>query len=249
MDSPSTLDQARAVLAGLSAFNVGSERTFADTEGGQVPEFSMGAKNSYKHGYWKNQNGDIVIGGMWANEYMEQSQRGWTPLRQYGSFDVYSNNIAFNADPFRLLLERGGAKEFPLSQIREMGWHRKLPFPGLHFPQLDGVENTDVQCGHCGRWFLTTQNLSTHESVMHTAISQNQGLSRVLVNALGKSAEKQNEPMIGFLTVMAEQMDRQATTTAALIEQMNQQAKVTAMLLERLMTPVESATSVAAGKK
>src|SRR3990167_1717891 len=54
-------------------------------------------------------------------------------------------------EPWRLILQRGGAKEFPIDQILAYHWHINPPYREAVFPQLEGVDVTDYFCHECDK--------------------------------------------------------------------------------------------------
>lgn len=140
--------------------------------------------DSAQYGYWRKPDGWITTSGVWPTNYIKKARQGWAALdREYGTFLDETKEWSIRKDPYRRLLERGGAKEFPVDQILELGWHRDPPRVkgrAVHFPQLTGVETEDVQCLYCRRWFITSIHLHKHQSVMHKEIAQNEQLARVL---------------------------------------------------------------------
>jgi len=42
---------------------------------------------------------------------------------------------------FRDILQQGGAKEFPATQVLAYKWHTNPPIPGLKFPQYEAIKN------------------------------------------------------------------------------------------------------------
>ncbi len=110
------------------------------------------------------QGGIVGKGGLARLTYMQQ---GWEPLDQYGSYHQFFRYYSEN--PYEPLLQRGGAHEMSVKQLREMGYDHsppKVPTCGLgmnefghggrpkafehtracwkgaqpaHFPQLDGL--------------------------------------------------------------------------------------------------------------
>ena len=101
-------------------------------------------------------------------------EKGYTRLTQYGTFNpgtaearakptsVDDRGVPFNAAnaPYMWLMifQRGGAKEFPVSQIIAFHWHVRPPFKGVTFPQLKGVDITDYQCPECDRGLFSALN-------------------------------------------------------------------------------------------
>ncbi len=121
------------------------------------------------HIFYRLPNGDIqggIIGkgGLARLTFMQQ---GWEPLDAYGAF--HQDYVYYSHNPYEVLLQRGGAHEMSIKQLREMGYDHsppKVPTCGVgmneqghgrartvqhtrscwrgarpaHFPQLDGLE-------------------------------------------------------------------------------------------------------------
>lgn len=80
--------------------------------------------------------------------------KGAKPLDGYGPAPVPSDGrkLGLYGGIFVPLLEAGGAKEFPLSQIIAYNWHKKPPIRGIEFPQLkEGAHLIrEFECPDCG---------------------------------------------------------------------------------------------------
>lgn len=170
---------------------------------------------SYPYMYWRRADGWIVIGPAWATEFVRQSKKGMQPLTAYGEFHK-QNKDGWNSvqEPWRRILQLGGAHEFPLEQVREHGWHRKPPYLGVAFPQLDdardmGALPDDVQCPTCRKPYLSTEDLQRHELIAHKEQSSNTQLARAL-------AEAQQQGLTGPL---AEVLTMLAQTQQAMLQQ------------------------------
>jgi hypothetical protein len=212
-----------AVLTSMNEFSVEPDREAAES-------------NSLGFIYWRRKDGWITYGPGWPIEMARLVTKGETPLRQYGEFFMFNPELPVvrdgmrigvirkwrpNADPFRLILLAGGAGEFPLSQIEELGWHRKSPIGGVTFPQLDGYVNHDVKCPTCQKLFLSQDNLLKHESIAHSTVSQQTSLARSIADA----TTAQNEPLAKVMIAMAEQISAQGAALAKIVERMETPAK------------------------
>lgn len=71
---------------------------------------------------------------------------GFEPLDQYGYIPPPTSPNA--AHDFAEFIRRGGAKEFPLSQILAFKWHLNPPVRGAVFPQYEAVKE-EVQHAVC----------------------------------------------------------------------------------------------------
>ena len=90
--------------------------------------------------------------------------RGFKYLFEYGEFLMCQgdgepkakdmNGAPWHSfkEPYKLILQKGGAKEFPISQIISMHWHVRPPFRGVRFPQMEGPGAPtiyDFECPEC----------------------------------------------------------------------------------------------------
>lgn len=156
-------------------------------------------KDSGKFVYYRlGSSGYITTGPYWAVERERREEKGDTALRKYGTFQEQDINKA----RYRKILQSGGAKEFPLAQVIENGWHRTPPVDKdgnlIHFPQLDNITVIDHKCGYCGKMLLGCRidgdgnlveddiNRRRHESVAHKEISSQEQLGRTLATALAQ---------------------------------------------------------------
>ncbi len=201
--------------------------------------------------YWRGKNGWITYGMGWPTEVARKTRLGCTPLYTYGQFFAGGNKalpykdsttgeprVLHNwrpiQDPYRYILIQGGAKEFCVEQILELGWHRKPPLPGVIFPQLALSTQVDVQCPACRRWFLSDSDRSRHESVMHKDTSQQSSLARELAAA----TSQYTGPLAEVLKIIVGQ---QATFAASLAAQQAMMAE----LMQRIANPKEESESLA----
>ena len=124
------------------------------------------------HGYWRRpDNGWITVAAAFMPNREHYESKGMVYLSQYGQFkpggpedtvgpDVDDKGNPWNpaAEPWKRILQRGGAKEFPLEQIIAFRWHVAPPYKGIDFPQLHGADITDYQCPECDRGVYSSQN-------------------------------------------------------------------------------------------
>ena len=115
--------------------------------------------------------------------YANYISKGETPLTQYGPCPVPgSDPLVTNPRAggiFRPMLERGGAVEFPPSQILAYGWHVNPPLPGITFPQLDAVQDKVLHftCPDCDRqtWLLEDDSETMQSCFRHLRTNTGDG--------------------------------------------------------------------------
>ena len=128
---------------------------------------------------WGDQAGWVVVLPATATNRHDYEGRGFVYMDQYGIFPMTpahdrapkakdANDRPWHSswEPWKLLLQRGGAKEFPLSQIIAFRWHIRPPYADVVFPELEqfvasggeiaggrpsGGEIFDFQCPECQR--------------------------------------------------------------------------------------------------
>lgn len=120
------------------------------------------------HGYFRKRNGWISTGPTSTGNLQDFRDMGYDFLSQYGQFKNVDdttherdiNGVGWNSfqEPWRLLFQRGGAKEFPISQIIAYHWHIKPPYREVKFPQLEGVEIHDYFCPECDTGVFSSTN-------------------------------------------------------------------------------------------
>jgi hypothetical protein len=165
----------------------------------QAPELfgSSGARKSYQWHYWRKPDGEICIAPGWPTEAVQRMDEGWTSLKRYGEFLLQQAGWSVDREPYRMLFANGGAKEFTAAQIVSHNWHRRPPYKGVLFPQLDRTQVGETRCRFCRKQFsswsedglteaqtVAEANLGRHESVAHRENSQNAGLARALKEGL-----------------------------------------------------------------
>lgn len=178
-------------------------------------------------------------------------RKGLIPLAAYGRFAEYPN---MHLDPFRHLFMAGGAKEFPVWQIREYMWHRNPPEYTLNgqrlkvkFPQIeinpetgnviqDGVELVDVQCPDCKKWFISDGGMRAHAAVDHKAVAAQRATAhemgeatRAIAAAVQSSSASQNNALTqafeSLTTALSTMNARQSKLEDALAVLIQQQGR------------------------
>ena len=120
------------------------------------------------HGYYRKRNGWIVTAPTGKGNKEDFEYMGHEFLPRYGQFknvndvthEVDINGAPWNsfAEPWRVIFQRGGAKEFPIDQIVAYHWHIKPPYRQVEFPQLGGVEIHDLFCPECENGIFSSRN-------------------------------------------------------------------------------------------
>lgn len=203
-------------------------------------------------GYWRKPDGWIVTGQFSAHEYIGKQRRGFRPFENGPRFVMTET---YRRQGFRPFLEAGLAKEFPLAQILEAGWHRKPPvvngkpvvFPQIRrdaegrvlVPNSDGVdEPLDEQtCPVCRKVYLSTHDLQRHESVAHKETSTQNQLARLMTNATAGQMAPTNEAMVEALKTLATVVQGISEQQSAIQERQAQAEERFLAVLERIGTP------------
>lgn len=175
--------------------------------------------------YWRKQNGEIYVGAAWPSEYKNRRKIGHTALDEYGEFLKVNPNEPggpwdSKVDPWRRILMRGGAHEFSVQQIRDMGWHNTPPYRGVVFPQLQDVTINELKCPTCGRGRLWSEHdLMAHETIAHKETSTNNALARAIASAQKEGAN--SDQMAQILAMLAQGQQQMATAITALTDRLD----------------------------
>ena len=114
-----------------------------------------------EHGYYRKAgNGWIVTAPIWPTFRGDMEYKGCVHLPQYGAFTIDqpwgvpnkdARGARFNSaiEPWRVIFQKGGAKEFPVEQVIAFRWHINPPYAEVTFPQLEDVEVHDLWCPEC----------------------------------------------------------------------------------------------------
>jgi hypothetical protein len=224
-------------ISSIEAFAEEASGSIADVD--TAAPVGKGKEHTGRFGYWRKAEvygdgspcpdaGYIVTGPVWPMERLRQMDKGMQYLRAYGTFDLQEGGIDSNMEKFRRILTNGGAKEFPIKQIIELGWHRPQGLPRYarraKFPQLKGVEIHDVTCKVCHRVFSSLEDaqalLTKHERIAHREISREAGMIRAFGEAQGQAAG----PLGDLLGIVKQQIEQQGINNAATAEAMKQLA-------------------------
>lgn len=238
------------VNAAMAAFNAAPTMAGAGLPPG-LPglQRSMGGGvNPFPWGYWRAANGWIVLGQYGPFEFMRQTRKGLTPLGANNGYrdqevQFLLNTPEYQPNNYRLggkyakLLQAGGAKEFPVDQIVELGWHVEPPliqaasgqWVPVVFHQMEGVEVFQYECGVCGKksYALTNaeakKKLRAHESIVHKETSSQSELARLLTEATAGQTTPLNERMIEVVNILAKGQESLAAQVQATQAQFQQQ--------------------------
>jgi hypothetical protein len=162
-----------------------------------APEL-IAKKKSFHWCYWRKPDGEICLAPNWPTESVQRMEEGWISLKRYGEFTLQNAGWNVTREPFRLIMANGGAHEFSPAQIVTHNWHRRPPYKGIRFPQLDLEQVADATCKFCRKKFssysedgglpearaVVEANLAKHETIAHKENSQNAGLARALKEGL-----------------------------------------------------------------
>lgn len=125
--------------------------------------------------YYRKPDGWIVSAAGWPQEYAKRIRQGWEALVQYGTFTPGqvsrdTRGVRFNPhlEPWRVICQKGGAKEFLVEQVIAYNWHLAPPYKEVEFPQLEGVEVDVLDCPECNvQPFHDPQHLAQHLRIRH----------------------------------------------------------------------------------
>lgn len=136
-----------------------------------------------KHGYYRLASGWITTGPTTPSNRSAMEYKGATFLPQYGEFangtaagapqERDARGVAWNPadEPWRMIFQRGGGKEFPADQIIAYRWHVRPPYREVTFPQLDGVRIFDLQCPECDRGLFSSTNENDAAQMLKTHLT------------------------------------------------------------------------------
>ncbi len=160
-----------------------------------------------KHGYYRKPNGWIVVAATTPTNRSDYEYKGFTFLPQYGEFTNGTNVLGAKqleqddrgtpwnpaVEPWRLILQRGGAEEFPVEQVIAYRWHLRPPYREAEFPQLKDVGITNYFCPECEKGvFASTvareaaEQLRTH---LTTGMNNRHSYTPTDLRALGEELD------------------------------------------------------------
>ena len=114
-----------------------------------------------EHAYYRRRSdGWIVTAPAWPSFENDMRFRGYERLFEYGVFrcdmgdknkDIRGQAFDVIREPWRLIFQQDGAKEFSLAQVIAHRWHINPPYRGIKFPQLEGKNITTLYCPECDK--------------------------------------------------------------------------------------------------
>ena len=123
------------------------------------------------HGYYRRSDTYwIIVAPTSLGNDRDWQMKGYERLIRYGEFfngttGGKPNTRDENGNPWnpaderwRQIFLRGGAKEFPVEQILAYRWHLRPPYKEVTFPQLKGLQITDLECPECDKGVFSSLN-------------------------------------------------------------------------------------------
>lgn len=141
-----------------------------------IGEVASADKKFSKWMYYRLPDNSITLAPAHPMEQAKRVERGQRPLKQYGQFEydkreVDANGQSWNVrhEPYRLLFQRGGEKEFSIDQIIAHRWHLRPPYQEVTFPQLEGVFWESYECPDCEKAVFTSldEGYAPQEMISH----------------------------------------------------------------------------------
>ena len=217
----------------------------AQSEIAEAASAALGQRIQPTYGYYRKRDGTIGLATITRLERLAYIERGWTHLSQYGAFDM-APYVA--SHPFEALFMFGGAKEMPVEQVIQMGFHLNPPLvptckqhitqyhrrhtpecwrgaPLAEFPQLAGLSATKLQpypCEFCTRVLPTPEGRRQHQQVAHKDELGHLQAGRSLAGALNErpAAVPLTQPVLAVpdVTALLERIAKLEAETAAKAE-------------------------------
>lgn len=144
-----------------------------------------------RHGYYKRiedgglASGWIIMAATSPSNRRDSEYKGFRFLPQYGEFangsaqprakaqerDARGNPWNPALEPWRLIFQLDGAKEFPTEQIIAYHWHIRPPYREVSFPQLAGIEITNYGCPECEKGLFSSVNPAEAAQMLRTHLT------------------------------------------------------------------------------
>ncbi len=138
-----------------------------------------------KHGYYRKTNGWVVVAATTPSNRSDYEYKGFTFLARYGEFingtgipradqnERDARGTPWNpaVEPWRLIFQKDGAKEFPVDQIIAYRWHIRPPYREVKFPQLQGREITNYGCPECTKGVFASENPAEAAIMLRTHLT------------------------------------------------------------------------------
>jgi hypothetical protein len=110
--------------------------------------------------------GPTPAGARDTGAYNLYLKKGMQPITKYGYIEPPTNPEAIHS--FLPMLKKGGAGEFPASQVIAFKWHITPPIKGLKFPQYEAVKGNVIhfECESCGHtlYFMPEERAKAGET-------------------------------------------------------------------------------------
>ena len=178
------------------------------------------------YGYYRQPNGWITVSPMTDLDELKYRREGWTPLPQYGKFQMATEYAADH--PLEGLLMQGGASELSAEQVIAQGLYMDPPLlPSCHrlltqyhpahntscwnraqratFPQIEGRSDLGpFACRFCGTKKPTVEARAQHEGVAHKEEKGDIRTGETLAEALVKGLKGTSYAQEGHAPSVAE---------------------------------------------
>jgi hypothetical protein len=201
------------------------------TKGAIAESDPNGGKQMY---YRHKRDGRITTGAAWDKELVRQARKGMEPIFDLGNFDLENKDEPggpwnINREPYRRVFAAGMQHIFSVDQIIEHGWHRKPPYRGVEFPQLEGVQIDEAKCRRCRKPYVVKvtltdgevreyDSLERHVQIAHKESSHNEQLGSAIAGAATAGAGPMAEALAQLGQGMAAMQQSVAQQGAVLLE-------------------------------
>lgn len=190
---------------------------------------ALGQKIKPTFGYYRQPNKWITVSPVTRLERVAYIEQGWEHLGAYGAFDMtpYVAN-----HPLEGLFMFGGAKELPVDQIQQMGFHITPPMvpvckqhitqfhrshsaacwrgaKPVEFPQLAGMTLEKYPCEFCERTLPTAPARKQHQQVAHKEELSNIQSGRSLADAIATAKPVEAQPDVNALLERIARLEKQ----------------------------------------
>lgn len=189
------------------------------------------------YGYYRQPNGWIKPAVVTELEELKYRREGWTPLPQYGRFDMGTGYAADH--PLELLFMNGGAPELCEDQVRQQGLYMNPPViptcrqaltqqhkrhapacwvgaKPVQFPQVANMKDLGpFPCRFCTRSSATIEGRDQHEKVIHRDEKGNIQMGETLGGTLAEALGTPGTPAVGSEAVLHALL---ATLTKEMVE-------------------------------
>lgn len=150
-----------------------------------------------------------------AGSFAHYMRRGLKPLTAYGPAPIPSQVHGMPpGSAFIPIFERGGVREFPVSQVLAHKWHVRPPVHGLVFPQVEeaGEEVLHFICDDCDWefYFLKEDSIGARVCFQHLRKDTGDGKHGYRREEAALALQSQGLPYLGRFAGQAEEAARTA---------------------------------------